>query len=144
MSKAGIEIRSEAPRYRISIPQLRLKTAKILKVLKIKSAELNLLLTTDPKIRRINKKHLKHDFATDVISFPHSSSGKLIGDLVISLDTTKRQAKEYGNSFDYELAFYICHGILHLLGYEDYNSKDAARMERLQTQTLKKIGMIRG
>ena len=64
-----------------------------------------------------------------------------LGDLVVSLDTTKRQSAEYGNSFDYELAFYICHGILHLMGYDDKTKADAERMDKKQKQILKKIGM---
>ena len=88
-----------------------------------------------------------HDRATDVISFSQLEGKPLgpkegipfLGDIVISLETTARQAAEYGNSFDYELHFYICHGILHLMGWDDKSKREAARMFSKQTQVLKKI-----
>ena len=134
-----------------------------------RKAALSILLTTDAKIRKINRRYLNHDWATDVISFANGGRAigrkakgdkncrsplglrpsDFLGDLVISLDTTKRQAGEYGNSFDYELAFYICHGILHLLGYDDRTPKEAERMDKIQERTLKfvipaKAGIQRG
>ena len=106
------------------------------------------MLVTDRQIRPINKRHLGHDWATDVISFSQLE-GKAIkgspktvpflGDLVISLDTTARQAKEYGNDFFYELCFYVCHGVLHLMGHTDETKKEAAAMERKQKSILKRI-----
>jgi probable rRNA maturation factor len=116
------------------------RTQAILKSLGLKKAGLSILLTTDAKIRTINRKHLNHDWATDVISFG-AADHSLLGDLVISLDTTKRQAKEYDNSFEYELAFYICHGILHLMGYEDSTKAKREKMHRKQKQILEKTGM---
>ena len=133
-----IEIRNEAKRYRISLPSLKRQTAAILKALGWKKTALNILLTTDSKIRGINRKHLNHDWATDVISFG-SAEKRYLGDLVISLDTTKRQAAEYGNSFDYELMFYICHGILHLMGYNDQTSRGFKIMDNLQKKILRQI-----
>ena len=62
--------------------------------------------------------------------------------MIISLDTTLRQAKEYGNGFLYELAFYICHGMLHLMGYDDKTPADAKRMWDKQTKILRKIGVV--
>ena len=146
-----IELRSEAPKYRLSLPVYQKRTAAILKQLGLTKAELSLLFTTDPKIRVINRRHLNHDWATDVISFPQikvtrhkvtkSPANSYLGDIVISLDTAKRQAKEYGNSFDYELTFYICHGILHLMGFDDHRRREFEEMDKLQKKILKKIGV---
>ena len=94
---------------------------------------------------------MKHDWATDVISFSQWEGKKLkmglsqptpLGDLILSLDTTARQAKEYGNDFFYEFSFYLCHGILHLMGYSDKTPKEARAMEKKQTMILKKIGFV--
>jgi probable rRNA maturation factor len=143
----SIEIQNTVSRYKIPQARLKKRTAAILKALGWKTAAVSIVLVSDRKIRPLNKRYLNHDRATDVISFSQLE-GKalgakqkvpLLGDLVISLDTTARQAKEYGNSFDYELCFYICHGILHLMGHSDATPKQAAAMDRKQKAVLKKI-----
>ncbi len=68
----------------------------------------------------------------------------MLGDIIISIDTTARQAEEYGNDFLYELAFYLCHGILHLMGHDDSTKAQAERMWAKQTNVLKKIGINQG
>ncbi len=145
-----IQIDTRKPKPRLSALRLQKNIAAILMALGWKKgASLSLLLTGDRSIRQLNKKHLGHDYATDVISFsqlegkPLSSKkgAPFLGDIVISLETTARQAAEYGNSFDYELHFYICHGILHLMGWDDQTKKDAKRMENKQKKILENIGM---
>lgn len=143
MPSYSIEIQNTVSRYKISLTQLHRVASKILKTLRCKQAALSILLVSDRKIQPINKRYLNHDCATDVISFPYKVR-PLTGDLVISLDTTARQAKDYGNSFDYELCFYICHGILHLMGHSDKTAKQAAWMDRKQKAVLKKIGIKNG
>ena len=148
MPSYKIEIQNTASRYKI--PQAKLKRAAvgILKSLGWRKAALSIRLVTDRQIRPINKRHLGHDWATDVISFsqlegrslkPAPQTVPFLGDLVISLETTARQAKEYENDFFYELCFYLCHGILHLMGHSDKTSKQAAQMERKQKAILKKL-----
>ncbi len=128
---------------------LRMTAGKILEELGWKKAALSLWLVGDRQIRRLNQQHLKHDRSADVIAFSQLEGKKLkapaagavfLGDIVISLDTTARQAPEYGNPFFYELAFYLCHGILHLMGHSDQTKKQALRMERRQKAVLEKIG----
>ena len=147
----SIRVQNQALKYRISEARVVSVTRKILRALGWKSAAVNLLLVTDKKIRRMNKRYLGHDDATDVISFsqwegpgPRARLQKgmpLLGDVVLSLESVKRQAAEYENSFDYELFFCICHGILHLLGRDDKTARGAAWMERKQKQVLKKTGI---
>ena len=156
-----IEIRNEAPRDRVSVRGLKDTVRKILKALGFKKAAISVLLVGDRKIRVLNRRWLGHDRPTDVIAFGHQEPGAknqeprkslsrfpvpgsrfpFLGDLVISLDTTRRQAAQYGNSFSYELAFYLCHGILHLMGYDDKSVREAARMDRKQRQVLETIGI---
>ena len=96
------------------------------------SMDLNVLVTGDRQIRRLNKKFLKHDYATDVISFE-------TGDLVVSADTARRVAKELGIAPKEELARYLVHGTLHLLGYDDKKKKDFKRMHARQERILKQL-----
>lgn len=138
MSAFEIEIRNEAKNIRVPAARLKLAARKILKSLGLKGASLSILLVNDRAIRRLNRRYLGHDRATDVIAFPQKKP--FLGDIVISLETTKRQAKEYGNSFDYELCFYLCHGVLHLMGFEDKTKKQSEKMLRKQEKILRKIG----
>ena len=94
-----------------------------------KDLDLSVLVTGDRQIRRLNKKFLKHDFATDVISFE-------TGDLVVSVDTARRVAKELGIPAREELARYLVHGTLHLLGYNDKRKKDHDKMHQRQEKIL--------
>lgn len=145
-----IQLRQDARAYRVSASQIRKIAAGILKALGWKKASLSLWLVSDRKIRVINREFLKHDYATDVISFGQLKGKKIksgegdvpfLGDLVISLDTTARQAKAYGNDFFYELCFYICHGILHIMGHDDKTQAQAKRMNDKQAAVLKKLGI---
>ena len=83
-------------------------------------------LVDDQEIKRVNKKFLNRDQTTDVIAFP--GSGKDLGEVIICYPQIERQAGEYGNSLDYELKFVLVHGLLHLLGWEDYTPEDKERM----------------
>ena len=148
-SPYDIQIQVAARRPRVSTAKLTKNIRAILKSLGWKSAALSLLLTGDREIQRLNTRYLAHDRPTDVIAFSQLEGRSLgrksrqpfLGDIVISLETTARQAAEFGNSFDYELHFYICHGILHLMGYDDHTAQDAMKMENRQTRILNKIGI---
>lgn len=117
-------------------------------------------LTDDAGIREKNLIYRRVDSATDVLSFPllDSKNGKLkytevdrdmekdcvmLGDLVISMDRVKSQAEDYGHSEERELAFLVCHGMLHLIGYDHMKAADEKRMMELQEDILVSLGYIR-
>ena len=122
-----------------------------LKLEKCKRSAVSVLLTDNKEIRRINKKFLKHDYATDVISFPlkdgpadvlvagGAEEKEYLGDLAVSVEMAGQTAKELKIAFKEELARYLVHGTLHLLGYEDEDEKNKERMHRRQEAILKKI-----
>lgn len=124
-----IEVRFEK-RAGVTAAWVRGIVEKTLKAEKAKKL-MSVLVTGDRQIRRINKRFLKHDFATDVVSFD-------TGDLVVSADFAKRYAKQNGIPYKEELARYLVHGTLHLLGYDDKKTKDHARMHKRQEAILKK------
>lgn len=108
--------------------------------------ELALLLVTDTRIRELNREHRGIDGPTDVLSFSQiegsggfvaAPSGRLaLGDVVVSLDTARRQAAEFGHELDYELCLLAAHGALHLLGYDHQTDEDLARMNALTREAL--------
>ncbi len=144
-----IEIRNET-KIKLPLRTVRLKVRRILQEIGLKKAGISLLFVDDKNIRKINKKYLGHDWATDVIAFGKSVPFKALedpdylGDIVISVETTQKQAKAYGNTFSYELFFYICHGILHLRGFKDKTQAQREHMHKKQAQILKAAGITNG
>ena len=98
----------------------------------------NFVLLNDRQIRRINQQFLRHDRATDVIAFA-SLGEDHFGEILISVDTARRQAKVQRHSLLRELQILAIHGVLHLLGYDDHRPADRARMWRRTEALLKKV-----
>lgn len=101
--------------------------------------EISLLITNDETIHQLNKEYRQKDKPTDVLSFPMEDD-IMLGDIVISLDTTKNQAQERDIGLEREIAFLFIHGLLHLLGYDHETSvEDEKEMFALQEEILKKL-----
>lgn len=108
------------------------------------TCSLSLLFTDDQEIHRLNREYRGKDKPTDVLSFSQLEGANKIpspslGDLVISLDTAKKQAKKYHVSFEREVLRLLVHGILHLFGYdhEKVSKVEAARMRRTEHAIMK-------
>jgi probable rRNA maturation factor len=92
-------------------------------------AELNFILCSDDYLLRINQDYLQHDDYTDVITFDNSEELKMIvGDIFISVDRIKENAKQFGADEWTELCRVIIHGTLHLLGYKDKTKAAKTKM----------------
>lgn len=109
--------------------------------------ELSILLTDDPFIRTLNATHRGKDKPTDVLAFPLLSGEEegaapplpgqaLLGDVVISLDTAERQARQRKHALIDEVAFLLAHGILHLLGYDHETDEDEAVMNAMTARLV--------
>ncbi|MEY4479606.1 MAG: rRNA maturation RNase YbeY [Bacillota bacterium] len=128
----------------------------------VTSGEVALTFVDDEEIQALNKAYREKDKPTDVLSFPQwednddemtivydeddapEEDAEMIGDIVISLQTAKRQAEEFGHSLEREVCFLFVHGFLHLLGY-DHEEGDAeeAEMFAKQDEILQKAGISR-
>ena len=86
--------------------------------------ELRVIFSDDNTLLEINRKFLKHDYFTDIITFPFHDEDHLDGELYISLDTVRANSIKYKENFDKELSRVIIHGILHLCGYDDQKMED--------------------
>ena len=128
-------------------------------------AEVNVLLTDDQEIHRINQEFRGIDRATDVLSFPmgdyetpsdferleevaedyfNLETGELLlGDIVISVDKVEEQAEKYGHSQARELAFLTAHSMLHLCGYDHMEEDERLVMEKKQEEILSLKGYTR-
>ena len=115
---------------------LKIQGRNILFFLGCGNQELSVLLTDDKKIRELNKEYRGQDRATDVLSFPQNEGEEnepdyhLMGDVVISTVTAKRQASQHGLSLEEEIVLLLIHGILHLLGFNHERSEEACHMKK--------------
>ncbi len=102
--------------------------------------ELNFILCSDDYLLRINQDFLEHDYYTDVITFDNSEALKtILGDVFISLDRVKENARTFKSSTDEELRRIMVHGTLHLLGYKDTSKIDKKLMTQKENDYLEKF-----
>ena len=103
--------------------------------------ELSIALVTDREMRRLNLRWRRQDRPTDVLSFPLDESGAL-GDVIISIEAARRQAKQGGWPLAAELRRLLAHGILHCRGYDHESAADARRMAAAERKLLGRTGMV--
>ena len=118
---------------------------------------ISITLTTPKNIHKINKQYRDVDRETDVLSFPMFEKYELeekiknqyfehediLGDIVISIEKVKGQAKEYGHSFEREFAYMIVHGFYHLMGYDHIKEEDKVIMRPKEEVILNQLGIRR-
>jgi len=127
----------------------------MLRELDLADAELSILLTNDASIRELNREHRGKDKPTDVLAFPLDShitaarrrgaasnepstlAPRLLGDVVISLQTAERQARARKRELLAEVRFLLAHGLLHLIGYDHATASQKHRMDRLTRQLVR-------
>ena len=90
----------------------------------------------DEYILATNRQFLNHDYYTDIITFDYSNSRRIAGDMVISLDTVRSNAKLYGKDYRSELMRVIVHGVLHLCGINDKGPGEREIMEAYENEAL--------
>ena len=142
-------ISRQAPRApRLDTRTVRRMAERMLQSLDLSGAELSVLLTDDTRIHQLNREHRGKDKPTDVLAYPlldaplkpgEAFSG-LLGDVVVSLDTAARQATKQGHSLLREVCFLLAHGLLHLLGDDHQNAREARAMHA-RTRKLVAIAM---
>ncbi len=113
--------------------------------------------TNSDNIQKINKEYRNIDKATDVLSFPMFEKKELenkiqekdflhediLGDIVISIEKVKEQAKEYGHSFERELSYMLVHGFYHLMGYDHIEEEDKKEMRKKEEKILEQLKILR-
>ncbi|MBQ9460232.1 MAG: rRNA maturation RNase YbeY [Oscillospiraceae bacterium] len=124
------------------------------------ACEVDVLVTDDRAIRRLNREQRNIDKATDVLSFPAlelrpgekpaaadadpGTQTVPLGDMVLSWERVTAQAKEYGHSRSRELSYLVTHSVLHLLGYDHVDEgRDKALMRRREEAVMRALGLER-
>ena len=94
--------------------------------------QVSIALVSDRRIADLHQRFLNQRGPTDVITFQH-------GEIVISAETARRQARAFRTSLEHELGLYIVHGLLHLRGFDDKTAAGAAEMKRVQEKLVGKV-----
>ncbi|MFN2459909.1 MAG: rRNA maturation RNase YbeY [Candidatus Velthaea sp.] len=113
-----------------------------------RESSISVSFVRDPAMRRLNRAHRGKDAPTDVLSFPlvdvenaFAGAERLLGDVVISVDSARRQAADYDATLEREVERLLIHGVLHLVGHDHLEAEERARMEREERRLAAAIGM---
>ena len=103
---------------------------------KHKEGDINYVFCSDDYLHKLNVEFLSHDTLTDIISFDYSVGNELHGDIFISIERVKDNAKDFNTSFQSELERVIIHGILHYCGYKDKTNEESKTMRSKENYYL--------
>jgi len=110
--------------------------AKILADHNKTGGEINIIITNDYELNKINKKYLRRNNYTDIITFDYSTESEINGELFISIERIQENAINYRVSEKNELLRVIIHGLLHLIGYDDNEKKRIRKMKSMENYYL--------
>lgn len=145
-----IEIFNETNEKLEEIDELNNLTIFLANYFNLENVMFNVIIIDNDKIQEINREYRNIDKVTDVISFAleddkqiKNQNIRILGDIYISIDKARQQAKDYGHSLKRELSFLTTHGFLHLLGYDHIEKEDEKVMFDLQEKILQEYGVNR-
>ena len=143
------------PFAEVSTATVKRRADKMLAALDLQGAELSIALVDDPTIHALNRDYRRKDKPTDVLAFAMeegepmpgarstSASDRVLGDVIVSIDTASKQARKRRRPLLDELTMLLAHGLLHLLGY-DHQNDDEERVMVAKTRELERVASARG
>jgi probable rRNA maturation factor len=136
-----IAVTDAQSRATLDVDRLQAIAADLLRHEDVASAEISVALIDGETMRGLNRQHLDHDYDTDVLSFllecegpaapvqaPRGTGKTIDGEVLISTDVAAKAASDFGWSVENEIALYVVHGLLHLVGYDDLTDGERAIM----------------
>ncbi len=135
-----VEIANLQKHYEINKSKIR-KVVKVVLNKEVKSAKLSIAFVDNEEIKRLNERFLGSNEVTDVIAFPLNNKEDILsGEIVVSVETAVEVADRKKSNVEGEIILYLVHGILHLLGYNDNNKKNATIMHEKESEILAFLG----
>ncbi|MEL6916143.1 MAG: rRNA maturation RNase YbeY [Bacteroidota bacterium] len=110
---------------------------RIIDVERASYAQIDFIFCSDEYLLDLNMRYLKHDTFTDIITFDYSDGKVISGDIFISVERLKENAENFRVELEQELLRVMCHGVLHLLGYNDKSEADVLIMREKESQMIK-------
>jgi probable rRNA maturation factor len=139
----AIEIANQTV-HRLRRPPIERAVELVLRFAKRKG-NVSVAIVSDAVMKKYNYAFRKKNTPTDILSFAEQDSETpspdFVGELIIDFDQIKRQAKTFGHSLQWELAFIVIHGTLHLVGYEDETEEGRKEMEKIGYRLIKKMSL---
>lgn len=134
----AVELANLQRKVSISPRRIRRTAGRALRELGRVGAGVHLTFVDDALIRRLNARYLRHRRPTDVLAFPLDAPGpsRLWGEIVVSAETARRQARRLGIPVGLELDLLVVHGLLHLAGYDDGEPREARLMHQREREIL--------
>jgi len=132
------------------LQQLRAAIRATLVAEQVAQAEVSMTMVSGPRMRELNRQYLQHDYDTDVLSFCLEQAddfGFLLGQLIVSVDYARQQSQQLSSAAGHEvsllqeLALYLVHGTLHLVGYDDQEPADQTLMRQRELACLEPLGL---
>jgi probable rRNA maturation factor len=128
--------------HAVDEPRLLAAARRVLEDSPFTSAAISLAVVDDPTIHAVNRRHLDHDYPTDVLSFVLTDhDGHLEGEVIISAETAAAAAAEFGWPAADEQLLYVIHGMLHLVGHRDKSPGDVQQMRAAEQRHLRANGV---
>jgi probable rRNA maturation factor len=137
----NVEIANEQSKHVFDVDLLQEAVRVVLRGESVDRANVSVAIVDDATMHVLNRKYLRHDYATDVLSFLLSATDEsLDGEVIVSADTAASEAIQYAWSMADELLLYVIHGTLHLVGYDDASEPDRAAMRTKEREYLTALG----
>jgi probable rRNA maturation factor len=112
---------------------------KVIKNEKVHCGDLNFIFTSDESLLEINQSFLRHNYYTDVITFDYCEKKKLNGEIYISIDSVRRNAKELNEKVNIEIIRVMVHGVLHLIGYDDKTEDEKLKIREKENYWIEEF-----
>lgn len=142
MSGVRISISNLQSHIAVDDEQLRRAVQRVFQHGRERPVQVGIAIVDDSTIHELNRRHLGHDYPTDVLSYPlEDRPDDLQGEIVVSAETAVRNASSYGLSPDQELCLYVVHGALHLAGYRDKTGAERRAMRQAERDVLAELGI---
>ena len=123
----------------VDLRRVRRTLRVVLRTLGVADHELSLTLVDDRQIRRLNARYRGVRRRTDVLAFPLTGPAPVLGEAIISVETAGRQARALGHALAEELDLLCCHACLHLVDYDDRDSREARLMHAREMALLSRL-----
>ncbi len=138
ISQAAAMVINQQRRVRIDLKDVRSFLAPLGRAARVSPESFTVALVSDRSMAALNRRYRGQARTTDVLSFSSQGNGYL-GDVVISAETARRQARRYRHSLGEEIKLLMLHGLLHLLGYD--HERDHGRMNRREHALRQRLGL---
>lgn len=135
---AGVEILLDDPAWLRTVRDAAALIARTARTAGV--TNLNVVLADDRAVQRLNARHRGRNKPTNVLTFEPAAPG-LPGEIVVALQTVRREAKALGRSPRQHLAHLLVHGVLHLAGHDHAEAGEARRMEMAEARLLRRLGV---